>query len=125
MSATKHSRQREALLNELCSRFDHPTAETLYLKLKESMPNISLGTVYRNLGTLSSDGTVMKISVGGAERYDGNASAHPHFLCRKCGELTDIKLEAESILQSAAECTGGNIEGYSLTLYGVCDKCIE
>ena len=47
MALTKRSRQREAILSELCGRTDHPTAEELYLSLKEEMPNLSLGTVYR------------------------------------------------------------------------------
>ena len=72
MATVKHSKQREAILSELRSRKDHPTAEDLYFTLKAEMPNLSLGTVYRNLNMLASDGVILKISFEGADRYDGN-----------------------------------------------------
>ena len=70
MAVTKHSKQRDAIISELCQRYDHPTAEELYLALKMKMPNLSLGTVYRNLNMLSEDGTIQKISVGRADHAD-------------------------------------------------------
>ena len=60
----KYSRQREALLTELRSRYDHPTAEDLYVSLRKVMPNYSLGTVYRNLADLSAEGIILKITSG-------------------------------------------------------------
>ncbi len=122
MAGTKHSRQRDAIINELMSRYDHPTAETLYLKLKEEFPNLSLGTVYRNLGLLCEDGSIIKISVDGADRYDGNPKPHCHFLCRGCNEMTDVRNDSpfsDSLIKSVS----GEIENYALTLFGICDKC--
>lgn len=122
MAGIKRSKQRDALVAELCSRADHPTAETLYLKLKEEFPNLSLGTVYRNLALLCDDGSAMKISVDGADRYDGNPEPHCHFLCRNCKEMTDIKSNSpfsDALISSV----NGEIENYLLTLFGVCSKC--
>ena len=56
----KKSRQREAILQCLVNRYDHPTAETVYLSIKDDFPNISLGTVYRNLSLLSDLGEISK-----------------------------------------------------------------
>ena len=78
----KRSRQREAIQQCLMGRRDHPTAETVYLSIKDEFPNISLGTVYRNLSLLSDLGEVQKITVsGGPDRFDADVSQHYHFLC--------------------------------------------
>ncbi len=122
MAGIKRSRQRDALINELCSRYDHPTAEALYLSLKKEFPNLSLGTVYRNLALLSDAGDIIKISVDGADRYDGNAKPHCHFLCRECQGMFDIHNDSP-FSDSLIENLGGEIEKYSLTLFGVCEKC--
>lgn len=125
MAGTKHSKQRDALIDELCSRYDHPTAEVLYMSLKSEFPNLSLGTVYRNLGMLCSDGSIMKISVDGADRYDGNPKPHCHFLCSCCGKMSDIHLPdgKSPFNESLISSVNGQIESYSLTLCGICDNC--
>ena len=80
----KHSRQRESIRNFLMQRCDHPTAETVYLGIKEDFPNISLGTVYRNLSLLAELGEILKISVGnGPDRFDANLKPHYHFFCNE------------------------------------------
>ena len=69
----KYSKQREAIKNFLVTRYDHPTAETVYLNIRKEFPNISLGTVYRNLNLLAEIGEILKLSPGiGPDRFDGN-----------------------------------------------------
>ena len=58
----KRSKQRESIKKFLISRYDHPTAETVYMNIKEEFPNISLGTVYRNLSLLADIGEIQKLS---------------------------------------------------------------
>ena len=65
--ATKRSKQRDAIINFLMTRKDHPTADTIYVNIKEEFPNISLGTVYRNLALLSSRGDILKLSYDGGQ----------------------------------------------------------
>ena len=78
----KRSRQREAIRQCLTGRYDHPTAETVYMSIKDEFPNISLGTVYRNLSLLSDLGEIQKITVsGGPDRFDGNPA--PHYHCNR------------------------------------------
>ena len=87
----KRSRQREAIRQCLTGRYDHPTAETVYMSIKDEFPNISLGTVYRNLSLLSDLGEIQKITVsGGPDRFDGNPAPHYHFSCRECGCVMDL-----------------------------------
>ena len=123
----KHSRQREAIRENLMGRYDHPTAETVYLDIKEEFPNISLGTVYRNLSLLSDLGEIQKIATGaGPDRFDGNPKPHCHFQCRKCFSVLDIPFENQTDLNAlAAKHFPGIIEGNSIQFYGLCPDCIE
>ncbi|MGN1084105.1 MAG: transcriptional repressor, partial [Lachnospiraceae bacterium] len=85
----KHSRQRDAILEYLRSTASHPTADTVYENVREKIPNISLGTVYRNLNMLAESGEVLRLSCGGtSDRYDGCVKPHYHFLCRSCGNVS-------------------------------------
>ncbi|GEM_PF-48882 len=126
MALTKRSRQREAILSELCGRTDHPTAEELYLSLKEEMPNLSLGTVYRNLSLLSEEGTIRKLSCGGADHFDGNTAQHYHFLCNRCGRLYDLPMPVfEELDREAQKYLPCLVDYHRLTFYGICQSCME
>ena len=126
MAVTKHSKQRDAIIEELCQRYDHPTAEEIYLTLKIKMPNLSLGTVYRNLNMLSDDGTIQKISVGGADHFDGNAKNHYHMLCTECKRLIDVAYPViEDIEQKAVDFVDGRITSHTITFIGVCNGCLH
>lgn len=130
----KYSRQREALLTELRSRCDHPTAEDLYVSLRKVMPNYSLGTVYRNLADLSAEGIILKITSGyGPERYDGNIKPHGHFTCEKCGKVYDLagfyerningQKMVEELQKSEAAKDISTINEIRIMLYGTCKNC--
>lgn len=123
----KRSRQREAILSNLISRYDHPTAEMVYMDIKKQFPNISLGTVYRNLSLLSDLGEIQKISTGiGPDRFDGNPKAHCHFQCRKCEHVLDISIEMQDELNTvAAKGFPGIIEGSHIQFYGLCPNCMH
>ena len=123
----KHSRQREAIRVNLMARYDHPTAETVYMDIKEDFPNISLGTVYRNLSLLSDLGEIQKITTGaGPDRFDGNPKAHCHFQCKTCYRVLDLPFEhLEEINSHASKNFPGIIEGSSIQFYGQCPDCIK
>ena len=125
MAAVKHSRQREAILTELRSRKDHPTAEELYLSLKPNLPNLSLGTVYRNLNMLACDGVILRISFKGADRFDGHKTLHYHFRCLECGKVYDIDMPTfDGINLKAQAFAKGHINSHELVFSGVCDECL-
>lgn len=125
--AIKHSRQRDAIINMLRSRYDHPTAEQLYTDLKPDYPKLSLGTVYRNLSLLEDMGELIKISsTGTSERYDGNVGAHYHFACEECGSVDDVPIPVEIKLEDAAhKAIGAMVKRHSTIFYGVCKKCLK
>ena len=124
MPALKYSRQRESIKRFLMSRYDHPTADTIYLHLREVCPNVSLETVYRNLSLLTELGEIIKITTDGPDRFDGNVKPHSHFLCRKCHSLLDVHLDNESFIdQQAQKNFPGTIDGHSILYYGICSDC--
>jgi Fur family peroxide stress response transcriptional regulator len=89
-SQTNFSRKRAAILEALRSAKEHPTAEWVYQRVKPLYPDLSLGTVYRNLAGFKRDGVVRTVAVvGGQERFDADVSEHVHFICEGCGAVID------------------------------------
>lgn len=127
MTNRKYSRQREAIKNFLASRTDHPTADTVYQNIRVDFPNISLGTVYRNLGLLAELGEISKLNTGdGAERFDYNTAPHYHFVCSKCHEVQDLMfLPDDTFLDFARQHFAGRIDSHQTTFFGVCEHCIK
>jgi Fur family peroxide stress response transcriptional regulator len=125
MKELKYSRQREAILEELRKRHDHPTADLLYRSLRESFPRISLGTVYRNLNLLADLGQISRIRCEeGMEHFDCDTCDHYHFVCRSCGKILDLPMDIITDLDARAESAGvGSVETHSLLFYGRCSAC--
>ena len=94
MKKTRNTRQRGVILDILQESCSHPTAEMIYREARRVLPNISLGTVYRNLNFLRDQGTVREIrpSEGGSSRFDGADTPHAHFHCAHCNALIDIPM---------------------------------
>lgn len=122
---TKHSRQRDAVYQNLCMRTDHPTAEELYLSLKPEMPALSLATVYRNLAMLESENKIIRIGSGGTARYDGNISPHYHITCLECGNVHDIFMNEAELCKEASKHFSGKILSYSVMFTGYCPECTQ
>ena len=122
----KYSRQREAIKENLMSRKDHPTADAVYLSIREEYPNISLGTVYRNLQLLTELGELQKIRIGdGLDHFDADTHQHYHFYCTKCGAVIDMDMDAINEINDIASKTfDGIIESHNLTFSGICGRCI-
>ena len=124
----KHSKKRDAILECIRSTRCHPTADWVYQQLKPEIPDLSLGTVYRNLAMFRSEGIIQSLgTVNGMERYDGNIEPHTHFICTKCGRVTDLHTVElpESIVQEASEAAGGAVNTYQLLFNGTCRDCME
>lgn len=127
MAVNKYSRQREAIKAYLASTKEHPTADTVYTNIRSIYPNISLGTVYRNLNLLVEQGEILKINCqDGSDRFDGNLIRHYHFLCKDCGRVLDMDMDSiEHINVIAGAKFGGKIEGHETYFYGHCPECVS
>ena len=95
------------------------------MDIKDEFPNISLGTVYRNLSLLADLGEIQKLTVsGGPDRFDGNPKPHYHFDCRSCGCVMDLELPQQDALNRlAAEHFDGIIEKHTIQFSGLCPEC--
>lgn len=121
----KYSRQREAIKEFLMTRKDHPTADVVYSNVKSTFPNISLGTVYRNLTLLADIGEVARLRLGdGIDHFDADVSPHNHFICSGCGNVIDLDMDnINHITDEAAKNFAGQIEGHITYFYGLCPSC--
>jgi Fur family peroxide stress response transcriptional regulator len=123
-----YSRKREAILNAICSTTSHPTAEWVYQKLKPEYPDLSLGTVYRNISQFKNDGTIMSVgTVNGQERFDGNTKPHTHFVCSCCGSVLDIpgKYIEDGVSEKVSGKYNIRVETYEVMFHGICSKCLQ
>lgn len=125
MATTKYSRQRELIYNTVIENQVHPTAEFVYNYLKKDNPQLSLGTVYRNLQQLSDNGAINRVSIPNQpDRFDGVIKPHYHAVCSKCGKIEDIFIEEmENINSLVAEKTGLNIIGHEIVFKTICPLC--
>ena len=126
--ATKHSWKRDEILRVLKETTEHPTADWVYQKLRPTIPDLSLGTVYRNLARFKEEGTIISVgTVNGQERYDAYTVPHTHFVCRNCGKVIDLHEVAPAIESRmvAQGLPGARIQTWSLTLTGLCPQCAD
>lgn len=122
----KYSRQRESILNSLNEKLDHPTAEMVYNCVKKEQPNISLGTVYRNLNQLVEQGVLRRIATPtSGDRFDIRTDPHAHLLCTRCGKVLDLEDDLISELdRNVMRTTGFLVNDRQLLLSGICADCL-
>ena len=130
MATVRRSRQRDAIRSFLMSRKDHPTAEVVYDNVSKEFPNISLGTVYRNLTFLVDNGMAMKVPCSdGSVHFDGNVNPHYHFQCVNCGKVMDLNFDSREVEknfnEAAAKNFDGTIRGNVTFFYGECSECTD
>lgn len=123
--ALKKSKQRDMIKSFLMGRKDHPTADVIYMNVRQQNPNISLGTVYRNLTLLADIGEIQRLRVGdGVDHFDADTSPHYHFVCTDCGSVIDLEMESiDSINEVAGAHFNGRIAGHVTHFYGTCESC--
>lgn len=119
-----YSFQRELIRENLLKRYDHPTADMVYRSIRQELPTISLGTVYRNLKFLVEHGDALSLKFAdGKEHFDGHTTPHYHFVCSECGNVEDIFMDELQICQQAAKNFDGEITGHITYFYGMCKDC--
>ena len=127
-ASCKNFRKRNAILNYLRCTDAHPSAETIYSDLKAQIPDLSMGTVYRNLNLFRQQGLVSTVAtVKGVERFDANTDPHVHFICEDCDAVIDLhQLSTPQALCSEAESSiGCSVSGCQLSFTGKCRSCLD
>ena len=118
----RYSRQRERIYQAVHASWEHPSAQMVYDLLREELPRLSLGTVYRNLHQMAQEGLLQELE-GPTARFDACLAPHAHIRCTCCGRVMDLSaLEEPAPVRSAAE-AGWQVERYSLMLEGICPAC--
>jgi Fur family peroxide stress response transcriptional regulator len=123
---SKNFRKRNAILQYLRNSEDHPSAEKIYTDLKKEIPDLSMGTVYRNLNLFKEQGLITAVAtVNGVERYDPDTTPHVHFICTQCGDVQDLpEISVPEELNSAvAQSSGGRVDNCQLSFTGICGEC--
>jgi len=122
----RQSRKRDAILDLIQSTASHPGAQWVYDKLKPEYPDLSLGTVYRNISLFRKEGMLGFLGVvNNEERFDSNAAPHPHVCCTSCGIIVDLDeaVSSEIFRRITAKIPGFAIDARNTVFYGLCDKC--
>jgi len=125
VKTTRYSRQRESIYQYLLDAPHHPSAEMIYTDLKAENPELSLGTVYRNLRLLEEQGKVRRvINHQGNERYDAICGDHVHFVCQNCGGIIDVSnVDTAQLLEHITLEEGYQPEKTDLIITGCCRLC--
>jgi Fur family peroxide stress response transcriptional regulator len=124
----KHSKKRDAILKLVRSTKTHPGAQWIYDQLKSDIPDLSLGTVYRNIGIFREEGLLDSVgAVNGEERFDADTSPHSHAVCTVCGTILDLPDETGARLagEYQAEIPGFIIDKRHAVFYGICKECSQ
>ena len=126
MKTYRPSKQRKRILELLRSTDTHPTASWIYDRLKKEFPALSLGTVYRNLRILQEQGEITHLDFGSTfDRFDGRVEPHYHFICERCGKITDVMVPAlKDIEGSFSPELGGKVLRHRIEFFGICSYCL-
>lgn len=121
----KYSRQREMILEAVQGCLDHPTADTVYARVRAQDAHISLGTVYRNLNLLCENGQLRKVPVsGGGDRFDATLLPHGHIICTGCGAVCDVSPDCmDTLAEQVDACCSYRVTRCELVLEGLCPEC--
>lgn len=122
----RNSKKRQAIYDFFCQSKAHPSAEQVYNTLKPEYTDLSLGTVYRNIGVLLDDGLIISVgNVNGEERFDACTCQHAHFICSSCGAVIDIPIDGISSpdYKTIENSISAKIESHILNFTGLCKKC--
>ena len=119
------TKQKRVIFEVLSGTKSHPTADWIYAEAKKQIPDISLGTVYRNLQVLLEDGKIQELNYGKSQsRFDGNPAPHYHFVCMQCGRVLDFDMDAPRVDAAVLAAAPGAVYSHRLECYGTCKDCL-
>jgi Fe2+ or Zn2+ uptake regulation protein len=121
---TRTTTQQRAILDYIQKNAHHATAEEVYIHLRKSLPQLSLGTVYRNLERLSDRRLIAKVIIRNVAHFESQIAPHYHAVCLSCGAIDNIDVSpATDIEEFFSRSTDFKLTSHELVLYGLCPKC--
>lgn len=124
MKGHNYSSKREAIFKTIASTKSHPSAQWVYEQLKDEIPKLSLGTVYRNIALFKEQGKIIVVAnVNGEERIDADTSDHAHFVCDECGTVYDLYSSTLSPIEKELNRKGFEITRKNVVFHGRCSDC--
>ncbi len=117
----RNTRQKELILSIINNSHDHLRADNIYKKAKKTIPNISLGTVYRILNSLVESKKIKKIKLNDGDHYDNINEKHNHFICDKCHKIIDVKNNINLICKIGKN----KVTDYEINFIGICEDCLK
>jgi len=125
----RYSKQRETIYQVLKNDCSHPTVDTIYMNVKKLIPDISLGTVYRNLNLLAEQHRILRLDVDDdAVHFDGRSDPHFHFICEQCGSIYDLSLNEATVsllIDEIQQHSHHKINSADILFHGTCDQCLK
>lgn len=126
MKGHNYSSKREAIFKTIASTKSHPSAAWVYEQLKDDIPNLSLGTVYRNIALFKEQGKIITVAtVNGEERIDADVSDHAHFVCEQCSKVYDLDSTKLAYFEDELTQDGYLINRKNVVFHGVCCECCK
>ncbi len=131
MSETKmrYSKQREIIYEVLKNDMSHPSVDSIYMNVKKIIPDISLGTVYRNLNLLANQKKILRLDIGdGVVHFDARITPHYHLICDECGEIKDLFLDESLIsvfIDKVQKESDEHIHNIDIVFHGTCQNCLK
>ena len=120
----RKTKQLEVVWHEVANDNSHPTADQIYERVRRQIPNISLGTVYRNLQKLVAEGKLQVLTLGRTQHFDPLVDRHQHFICESCRRVYDVMVgEDEEILPSSLPRGEFTVTSHQLAFFGECKAC--
>ena len=122
----RNTKQAEMIWDAIKDETSHPTADQIYGRVRKELPNISLGTVYRNLQKLVGDGKLQVLTLGRSQHFDPLVMQHQHFICEQCDQVYDVLLESdERLVLSKLPSEGFTVTSHRTAFYGRCKQCAQ
>jgi Fur family peroxide stress response transcriptional regulator len=118
--------QRRAIIQALLEDDSHPTAEQIFARVREDMPDMSHATVYNTLRELVEMEVLRELDLGLGERhYDFNTENHAHLICLGCGRVEDVPLDNGALPLPADHTHGFHVIDCNVIFRGYCPACMS
>ncbi len=102
----------------------HMSIEVLYELMLKKFNSISLATIYKNINLMMENSFIQEVKIPNAKSvYELTKTAHSHLVCESCGEVEDITVDLDAIIDEAKHISSFKIDKANLVLSGVCKNC--